>query len=272
MDSSVQMGQQGEDGEHTRLMDWVLPFYGYRGTRMGPTGVFESHRARAASIERLCGQGKKRVLDLGAGAGGTSAAIAELGHEVIAIEVEPVRAEFCRDLAAEPRAGMMTVVEESYFDVELEGQFDVVGHWDSFGMGSDADQRTLLRRVAYEWLAPGGRLLLDVFNPFWWAARHGEVEQAEWCGMAHRIEFDPLTMRFVDTWWADGDEANAQAQRVRCYGPVDFLLLLEGTGLAPATFEADDTPFTLNDDAAALPMWRDDVMSYLVVLARQGEL
>lgn len=261
--------RRADDAERSVVhADWIVPFYGFRSLRMGPSGVMENHRERAASIDRLCGPGKKRVLDLGAGAGGTAAAIADLGHDVVAIELEPVRAGFARDLAAEPRPGRMTVLQESYFDVALDGQFDVVGHWDSFGMGSDADQRRLLRLVAREWLAPGGRLLLDVFNPFWWAARHGEVDQHEWCGMTERHEYDPVAMRFIDTWWIDGDEASAQAQIVRCYSPADFTLLLEGTGLAIQCMEAGGQQFSLAGDAQAFGTWRDEVESYLVVLAR----
>ena len=64
-------------------MDWIEPFYTKRSAWMGPTGIFASHRARAASIERYSGAGKKRILELGAGAGGTAAALADLGHSVI---------------------------------------------------------------------------------------------------------------------------------------------------------------------------------------------
>lgn len=247
-------------------MAWIVPFYGYRGARMGPTGIFDSHRARAASIARLCGPGTKRVLELGAGAGGTAAAIADLGHEVVAIEVEPVRAGFVRELAGEPRPGSLRALEADYFVAEPGGRFDVVGHWDSFGMGSDADQRRLLRRIADVWLAPEGNVLLDVFNPLWWAAKHGQVTHHDWCAMSERHEFDPIAMRFIDTWWADGDEAHALSQSVRCYSPADFALLLEGTGLRTLAMEVDGEPLDPMAGAAALAHWHDAVESYHVVL------
>lgn len=250
-------------------MDWIVPFYGWRGARMGPTGIFDRHRARAASIARLCGPGTKRVLDLGAGAGGTAAAIAELGHDVVAIELDPVRAAFVRDLAAEQGPDAFTVIEADYFSVALDGRFDVIGHWDSFGMGADSDQRRLLQRIADDWLAPDGQVLLDVFNPFWWATRHGEITHHDWCGMTERTEFDPVAMRFIDTWWIDGDEANARAQTVRCYNPADFALLLEGTGLVLRAMEVDGKPVILAGGVRSMVRWREDVMSYHVVLARQ---
>jgi SAM-dependent methyltransferase len=247
-------------------MEWIIPFYGWRGIRMGPTGIFDSHRARAASVARLCGSGTKRVLELGAGAGGTAAAIADLGHDVVAIELEPVRAGFTRALAAEPRQGTLTVLEADYFRVTLAEQFDVVGHWDSFGMGMDSDQRRLLQRVADEWLAPDGRVLLDVFNPFWWAARHGQIIHRDWCGMTERREYDPISMRFIDTWWIDGDEGNARAQSVRCYSPADFALLLEDTGLVIRAMEVDGAPIPA-EGKQSMVRWQEDAQSYHVVLA-----
>lgn len=259
-DAAQMMGKPG-------AMDWIIPFYGWRGARMGPTGIFDSHRARAASLTRHSGSEGMRVLDLGAGAGGTAAAIAELGHDVIAVEIDPVRAAFARDLANEQRAGTLAVLEADYFTLTLEGRFDVIGHWDSFGMGTDGDQRRLLRRIANEWLAPNGHVLLDVFNPVWWAARHGQITHHDWCGMTERREFDPFAMRFVDSWWIDGDEAGARSQTVRCYSPADFGLLLEGTGLTTRVIEVDGTPVSLEDGVRSMPNWQDAFESYHVVLA-----
>jgi SAM-dependent methyltransferase len=250
----------------TGAMEWIIPFYGWRSVRMGPTGIFDNHRERAASIARLCGAGTKRVLELGAGAGGTAAAIADLGHDVVAIELEPVRAGFARDLAAEPRPGSLTVLEADNYHVALAEQFDVVGHWDSFGMGTDTDQRRLLQRIADEWLAPDGQVLLDVFNPFWWAARHGQIIHRDWCGMTERHEYDPIAMRFIDTWWIDGDEADARAQTVRCYSPADFALLLEGTGLVIRALEVDGALITASGRPSMVE-WQEDAQSYHVVLA-----
>src|SRR5437016_2777968 len=87
-------------GAHfAKSMDWARNFYSTRSEWFGPTGIFPEHRARALDIARLCGRGSKRVLELGAGAGGTAAAMADLGYTVVAIEFSPVRAAFARDLA-----------------------------------------------------------------------------------------------------------------------------------------------------------------------------
>src|SRR5207244_9889439 len=114
-------------------MDWARNFYSTRSEWFGPTGIFPEHRARASDIARLCGRGSKRVLELGAGAGGTAAAMADLGYTVIAIELSPVRAAFAQDLArGRPN---LTVLEADFYAVHLQGSFDVVCYWDGLGVG-----------------------------------------------------------------------------------------------------------------------------------------
>jgi protein-L-isoaspartate O-methyltransferase len=80
-------------------LDWAKQFYTTRSEWFGPTGIFPEHQARALDLDRWCGSSSKRVLDLGAGAGGTAAALADRGHTVVAVEFSPVRATFARSLA-----------------------------------------------------------------------------------------------------------------------------------------------------------------------------
>ena len=51
-----------------------------------------------------------------------------------------------RRVAGEVTHGEMSVVQGDFYEVELDGTFDVVCYFDGFGIGSDADQRRLLRR------------------------------------------------------------------------------------------------------------------------------
>jgi SAM-dependent methyltransferase len=246
-------------------MDWIEPFYTRRSEWMGPTGIFNSHQVRAASIEKYCGAGKKRILELGAGAGGTAAAMADLGNSVIAVELSPLRAAFIRDLAREPRQGSLTVIEDDYYTLDVPGQFDLICHWDSFGMGSDADNRRLLRRMAEGWMAPEGCVLMDVFSPWWWACQAGTEEQDDDRGLVRRYDFDPVGGRFLDQWWPIGDKSQLITQTVRCYTPADFMLLVEGTGLAVEIFAVAGNTFRVEESSTmAHALW--DEFSYLVKL------
>jgi len=104
--------------------------------------------------------------------------------------------------------------------------------WEGFGLGSDADQRQLLRRIAQHWLAPGGYVVMDVYSPIG-PARHagsevllpplegvpGSVEMIERC------HFDPVHSRWIDEWQPTQEPEKTFAPAIRCYSPADFLLL-----------------------------------------------
>ncbi len=176
--------------------------------------------------------GRKRVLELGAGGGATAAATADLGHAVTAIGLSPVRAAFAREFA---RDREVTVVEGDFSTVALEGRFDCVTYWNGFGVGTDDDQRRLLRRIVTVWLAPGGSVLLDVFSPWRWARDAGRREVVlRRRPLVNDRDFDPVRSRFIDRWWPQGEEGQAITQSARCYAPADLVLLLEPTGLALA--------------------------------------
>lgn len=182
-----------------------------------------------------------RVLELGAGGGQFAAAAAARGLRVTAIELLPELAAHARALAAtiaagpaaDPhpadRPGSLTVLEGDFYAVDPDGPFDVVCYWDGFGIGSDDEQRLLLRRIQ-SWLAPGGCALIEVYTPWYWAAAAGR-EQHFHDGSARRYGFDADACRMLDRWWLEGREAEAVTQSLRAYSPADLRLLLEGTGL-----------------------------------------
>ncbi|WP_139984423.1 methyltransferase domain-containing protein [Nocardioides litoris] len=229
--------------------DWVARFFDAKALAHGPSGVLDHHRERAAAVERFGGLGRGRVLELGAGAGGSAAATADLGHDVVAVELSPRRAAYARALAeARPR---LQVVEADFLSWSGDGEFGAVVLWNGFGVGSDEDQRVLLRRIA-SWLAPGGVALLDVFCPAGWIADAGLEEVEEETGLRERVDYDHLRSRFVDTWWFDGPDDPPLAQSARCYTVADLRLLLEGTGLGLEAVELDGRPADPDEgDAAA---------------------
>lgn len=158
-------------------------------------------------------------------------ACARMGYDVTAVELSPMRAAFARDLAATDIEGRLAVYEDDFYTAELGGFYGAVTYWNGFGVGTDADQRRLLRRVAEEWLAPGGLMLHDVFNPTWWARQSDVTKRHEEYDAWQRTNYDASEARFVDRWWSLEDESDALEQSVRCYGSPDLALLVEGTGL-----------------------------------------
>jgi len=229
-------------------LEWIKDFYDQTGIWWGPNVDQDYYQERVRTLERLCGPGSKKVLDLGAGPGGTAATMADAGHAVVAVELSPGRIQFARQLAKLPHKGSLRVIEGDFYTVKLEERFDVVCCWEVFGLGSDADQRQLLRRIASDWLAPGGMALLDVYSPVRPARAAGKEEilpplpcvpgSVE---MINRCHFDPLHSRWIDEWQPVASPEQALAQTVRCYSPADFLLLLEGTGLSLRWIDVNGT-------------------------------
>jgi len=258
---------------------WVKDFYTQAGIWWGsdPQDDPAVHRERAATVERLCGPEARRILDLGTGSGRTAAAMADAGHDVVGVELNPTDLRYAQELLPAPRAGTLSVVGGDYYTVKLEGRFDVVCWWQGFGLGSDADQRRMLRRIAREWLAPGGCALVDVYNPTR-PARHAGEEVAldalegvpGSVAMIERCHFDPVYSRWIDEWQPSAEAESALAQSVRCYSPADLLLLLEGTGLALQRAEVEGQAIDFGGQKIALSALPLEAWGYLAQLVAAG--
>lgn len=214
-----------------RTPPWVAPFYDRKSEAVGPSGVLDHHRERAQAINTLTGRISGRVLELGAGAGGTAVATALMGYDVTAVELSTVRAAYAEDLKRASAADTLEVICGDFLDVPLATRFDVVVMWNGFGVGDDEYQRRVLQTSAAEWLAEDGCFVLDVFNPVAWARWAGSSEVDPETGLRQEVEFDVDGSRFIDRWYFDGPEAAPLEQSVRCYSPADLRLLVEGSGL-----------------------------------------
>jgi SAM-dependent methyltransferase len=190
---------------------------------------------RAAAVERLSAPGRKQVLELGCGGGVMATAIALRGNSVVAVDIVDAAVAGARRLATQLQKGSLTVVHGDFYEIALEDNFDVACYFDGFGIGVDADQRRLLRRIA-GWLKPGGCALIDIYCPWRFANNKGETYQEG--NVMYRSGFDADGCRLEESIWLVGeDESQAVTQSLRCYSPADLRLLLEGTGLALYTIE-----------------------------------
>lgn len=246
-------------------MDWVPAFYAKQYELLDEADSWEIqsvHRERASVVQALVAP-PARVLELGAGGGQTAAALADLGYDVVANELLPEIAARAQALAEVPRSGVMTVLQGNFYEIEPGGTFDVVSYWDGFGIGRDADQRALLHRMR-EWLSEGGRALIEIYTPWYWANAAGRTMTVG--GAGRRYEFDGLGSRMLDTWWSKSEPESVVTQSLRCYAPADLEPLLEGTALRleSVTSLGSYDPATGDFDADA-PLGR--AMSYLATLA-----
>lgn len=195
--------------------------------------VAAEHRQRAGELEGLFRtRDGQRILELGSGGGQMAVALAERGHQVTGIEQNAGSVANARALAAAwpappPATGRVTFLEGDFYTIDPPPPFDLVLYLDGFGIGSDDDQRRLLRRAA-GWTTPTGRALIEIYAPWFWAGMAGNrlvIDQAE-----REYGFDPHGCRMLDTWWHRHHPERRVTQSLRCYSPADLALLLEGTG------------------------------------------
>jgi SAM-dependent methyltransferase len=247
---------------YTKQAEWLGLIEIWAG--ISPVGKTSGRGANeAAAIERLAGPGPKRVLELGCGSGIVAGIIAEHGHTVVAVDISDHAAASARRVVGEVTRGEMSVVQGDFYEVELDGTFDVICYFDGFGIGSDADQRRLLRRIS-GWLRPAGNeqpagcALIDVYSP-WPSCEEDEEPYRDRKAMA-RDRFDYENCRGINTIWVEGREEQTATQSLRAYSPPDLRLLLEGTGLELETYE----PYEEDDHGKQVPL--KDAMSYLAKL------
>lgn len=257
-------------------LEWVRDFYDQAGIWWGEDPQEpDTHAKRVAIVKRLCEPVSLALLDLGSGGGTTAAALADAGHYVTAVEFSLPRSSYAQKMVSKSHAGSLRMIEADFYTVNLPEKFDVVTYWDGFGVGTDADQRRLLKRIAGEWLKDDGCLIMDVFNPFKAATDSGRaVRLAPLAGVPGSVEminrhyFDPVTSRWIDEWEPVEHPEHTMAQTIRCYSPVDLALLLEGTGLKIVRVEQEDRVIDIDTpgitrDPAILSDW-----SYLVQLVK----
>ncbi|AGY60083.1 class I SAM-dependent methyltransferase [Gloeobacter kilaueensis] len=178
----------GIDLEVSRIFASIESHYQrWSRTREGP--LFGEHPdAMALNVAACLGEAAAApVLDVGAGTGRNSLALARLGHPVDALELTVVLTEQL-DAAVEAEGLPVRVLQGDIFDAELAlppSSYRLVllseviaSHFRSV----DELRRLLIR--ACELLAPGGMLLFDVFlaDPdFEPSAAAREMSQLYWC-------------------------------------------------------------------------------------------
>jgi SAM-dependent methyltransferase len=255
-------------------MDWENKFYSTTGKWWGPAEaqITDRDQRRVTLLKRVCPH-TKTLLELGCGYGTTAALTADAGFDVVANELSE-RIRFAKRFEGQKFAGSLKFVKGDFYQADLGSNYDVVTYWNGFGIGSDADQRRLLTRIAKGWLAPGGKALIDIGNPFVrakWAGDREHKDASPERGYAYTIDeltnYDPIQNRFTDTWWETGKENQKLTQTLRNYTPADLMLLLENTGLQLETIFVAGKPLDVSKDHIGNSALLSDEQEYLAVLS-----
>src|SRR5690625_1653505 len=109
----------------------------------------------------------KTILELGGGNGQFAAAAALSGFEVTVIEIVPECVKHIYTLKEKYniQKEKLNIIEGDFYTVDLAKNFDLVLYFDGFGIGSDVDQRRLLKRVS-NWLRADGEAYIDIYTPW----------------------------------------------------------------------------------------------------------
>jgi hypothetical protein len=101
-------------------------------------------------------------------------------------------------------------------------------YFDSFGIGSDDDQKRLLGRIN-SWLKPGGKVIIEIGSTWFWARAAGK--EIDLGGAMRSYDFDCNGSRLIDKWWLPENPDEVYFQSLRCYTPADLEMLLSDSKL-----------------------------------------
>ncbi|MCG3195643.1 MAG: hypothetical protein GHCLOJNM_00110 [bacterium] len=176
-----------------------------------------------------------RVLDIGAGWGSLSAALATLCAEVVALESALERARFIRIRAEQDRIGNLVPVHgtlgapplrRNHFDlVAMNGVLEWLG-WADLSRDTRSVQEELLRR-AWERLRPGGWLYVGIENRFGISYFLGAMDHSY-------LKYTSLLPRPLADWVTR--RRRGHAYRTYTYSPIGYRRLLEGAGFGEIRF------------------------------------
>lgn len=163
-----------------------------------------------------------RVLDVGCGVGRSAKGLVAMGYRVTGIDINDEALAVARSRVPEAK-----FLHHDARDVARLGlEFDLaLLLWHSFGMGSRADDREILRAIAQS-LRPGGVFILDLFHPEWLAANeHSGHRDARGATIDRHVRRGRCIHRIA---YAGGGEDRIE---FNLYHPTEIAEHLAGAGL-----------------------------------------
>lgn len=194
-------------------------------------------------IERLVDDAHgAHFLDMGCGAGRHCILLQERGHRATGVELSPKLIELAQATWASrnPGAPGPRFVVGDMRAPPVKGPFDHALMMDeALGMFDDeADHLRTLTAIA-DRLREGGRLILELFNPYAWS--HRNVTQHFPAGallpdadVVRSYRFDPLRGRVEDrvTLFDAEGKHEMPVQRLRCWTPPEIYTLATAAGFS----------------------------------------
>ncbi len=145
--------------------EWVILFYKkqFEWLRDIEEEMESYLNKEAEEIERQIGVKFESMLDIGAHIGSIARDLDARGIFMTTLELVPELVETARLRSS----NTIDIHLGDFYTYTFSKQFDVVSYFDGFGIGSDEDQLTLLKRMK-DWVKDEGTLLIDIYNPNYW--------------------------------------------------------------------------------------------------------
>ncbi len=167
------------------------------------------------------------VLELGAGNGALSRSLSMFNKDITTVELVPEMVEFAKRIDTKN----VTSLCGSFYDIDISSTFDTILYIDGFGIGSDKEQLTLLKRI-HNWLNEDGVALIDIYQPNYWKKVNGEEMMPYPNLNVIRIYgYDELLNRMTDTWWEESKSKEKHTQSLSCYSTDEIYDLCKSADL-----------------------------------------
>ena len=210
------------------------------------------------------------VLDVGCGGGRHSILLQERGLRLTSVDLSAELLELAQSrwAARHPSQEGPTWVQEDMRELSAAGPFaaaimldETLGVFDD-----DADHLRTLSNIA-DRLRPGGRLVLELFNPYYWA--HRNVTQhfppgslAATADIVRTYRFDPLRGRVEDRTlvFEEGERRPLPTQSLRAWTAPEIVTLATAAGFTRVEvfgsegWQVPDAPVRLDARTSAF-MW-----------------
>jgi len=210
------------------------------------------------------------VLDVGCGGGRHSILLQERGLAVTGVDLAPELLDLARRRwdARHPGREGPTWMNGDMRDLPCAGPFalailldETLGVFDD-----DADHLRTLSGVV-DRLRPGGRVVLELFNPYYWAHRHVTQHMppgslAAGADIVRTYRFDPLRGRVEDRTivFQDGERRRIPTQSLRAWTPPEIVTLATAAGFTRVEvfgsdgWQVPESPLRLDARSSAF-MW-----------------
>ncbi len=208
-------------------------------------------QAQVDFLCKLCNLGAgAKVLDLGCGVGRHTILLAERGHEVTGIDLSPRLIKRAREVWSErnpERAGPLFAPGDMRWP-PVAGPFDAVIMLDvTLGVFEEDVDHVRTLAAARERLNSGGSLVLELFNPYFWA--HHQVTRHHPAGslvpdvdVVRTYRFNPVEGRLIDqvNFFDETGRHRVPDQRLRVWTPPELGALLSAAGFSGFQFFGSD--------------------------------